>query len=199
VVGRRSTTDGGRTVGGVLLAAGQSTRFGNENKLLVAVDGRPIVHRAAGSLLGADLSAVVAVLGHRPAAVAAALDGLDVATVRNEAYARGQSTSVARGVAVARERDWDAAVFGLGDMPFVASRTVARLVEAYREGTGTVLAPAYDGRRGNPVLFDRRHFEGLAAVTGDRGGRDLIEDLGTLVDVDDPGIHRDVDEPSDLP
>lgn len=187
-----------RTVGGVLLAAGESTRFGEENKLLAAVDGEPVVRHAAETLVAA-LPSVVAVLGHEADRVRTALDPLDVETVTNDRYREGQSTSVAIGVDAAREHGWDAVVFGLGDMPAVDPETVETLVGAYRDGAGTVLFPTHDGKRGNPVLFDRTHYDDLAAVEGDRGGREIVRELGTAVPVDDPGVRRDVDEPGDLP
>jgi len=185
-------------VGGVLLAAGNSTRFGEENKLLAGIEGEPMVRRAARSLLGTSLDGVVAVLGHQAETVRDALDGLDVETRVNDDYGEGQSTSVAVGVTAARERSWDAAVFGLGDMPFVDPGSIDALVAVYRERDETAVAPSYEGQRGNPVLFDRKHFDALASVSGDRGGREIIERVGTLVPVDDPGVRRDIDRPADL-
>ncbi len=186
------------TVGGVLLAAGMGTRFEGGNKLLAEIDGVPLVRQAAEPLVESSLDGVVAVLGHESETVADALDGLDPTTRYNPEYAEGQSTSVAVGVEAARERDWDAAVFALGDMPAVDPETVETLLSAYTDGEGTVLAPAYEGQRGNPVLFDSEHFEALGDVTGDRGGRDIVEDVGTLVPVDDPGVRRDIDRREDL-
>ncbi len=186
------------TVGAVLLAAGESTRFEGGNKLLARIDGMPVVRRAAETLLATSLAGPVAVLGHGADAVAGALEGLGVATRRNEAYAAGQHTSVAAGVAAARERDWDAVVFALGDMPAVDPGTVERIVAAYRAGRGNAIAPTYEGKRGNPALFDGRHYDALASVTGDRGGRAILEAEGTLLAVDDPGVLRDVDRRADL-
>jgi len=189
---------GDRTVGGILLAAGHSTRFGEENKLLARVDGEPLVRRAARSLLSAELAGVVAVLGHQSEAVADALAGLDVETQFNPDHGDGQSTSVRTGVETAREREWDAAVFGLGDMPFVDPASIDALVSVYRERDETAVAPAYEGARGNPVLFDREHFDALSSVRGDRGGRAIVERVGTLVTVDDSGVRADIDRQSDL-
>ncbi|MFB6298003.1 MAG: NTP transferase domain-containing protein [Salinirussus sp.] len=189
---------GDESVGGVLLAAGMGTRFEAGNKLLAAVDGVPIVRRAARSLVVSSVAGVTAVVGHDAEAVRGALAGLDLSIRHNPDYERGQSTSVGTGVEAARQRGWDACLFALGDMPAVSPATVDTLVGAYREGRGTVLAPAYDGMRGNPVLFDGRHYGELTAVTGDRGGRAIIEEQGTLVPVDDPGVRRDVDRTEDL-
>jgi len=186
------------TVGGVLLAAGMGTRFEGGNKLLADLDGEPVVRRAARTLIDSPVDEVVVVLGHDAEAVDSALADLDIAVRHNENYAEGQSTSVAVGVAAARDRGWDAALFALGDMPHVDSETIETLVNAYRADAGSVLAPACEGTRGNPVLFDSQHFDALADVSGDRGGRDIIDDIGTLVPVDDPGVRQDIDRRGDL-
>jgi len=189
-------------VAGVLLAAGTSSRFGDRNKLLATREGEPIVRRAARTLLDAGLAPVVVVVGHEAERVKAALDGLEVRFVTNEAYATGQASSVRAGVQalVDAEEAIDAAVIALGDMPYVASETVETLVDAYEAGVGDALAPAHEGVRGNPVLFDQRFFADLVDVSGDVGGREILLEGGSsaCVAVDDPGVRRDVDEPADL-
>ena len=197
------------TVVGVLLAGGTSSRFGDANKLRAELDGEPLVRHAARTLLDADLHEVVAVTGHEAGAVRAALADLPVRFVHNPAYEAGLSTSVARGVRAVTgaddaddegDADVDAAVFLPGDMPAVEPSTVRRLVDARRAGLGTALAAAHDGRRGNPVLFDRRHFEDLLDVEGDGGGRPVLvgSDDAALVGTDDPGVVVDVDTVADL-
>lgn len=185
-------------VAGVLLAAGTSARFGERNKLLAAVDGEPLVCRAARTLADAGLDSLVVVVGHEADRVRAALDGLGFAVVENPDYAAGQSTSVR--AAVESLDAVDAAVFALGDMPAVAPETVRLLVAAHRAGRGSALAAAHEGARGNPVLFDARHFPALAGVDGDVGGRDILRSGSdsALVETGDPGVRRDVDTQSDL-
>ena len=191
---------GAPRIGGVVLAAGLGTRFEGGNKLLAESDGTPVVERATETLSRSGVGEVVAVVGHEAERVTAAVDHLADAVRRNEDYASGQSTSVREGVAAARAADWDAAVFMLGDMPFVRPATVDTVLDAYASGDGSIVAPAYEGQRGNPVLFGRQHFDALADVSGDRGGRDLIEthDDAVLVDVDDSGVTSDVDFREDL-
>ncbi|MEF8851740.1 MAG: nucleotidyltransferase family protein [Haloarculaceae archaeon] len=189
-----------RSVAGVVLAAGLSSRFGDEDKLLATLSGRPLVAHAVETLVRADVDAVAAVVD--PAAgvgdaLASAFPGLTL--VENPDAAAGQATSVHRAVAWAGGTH-DAVVFALGDMPAVRPETVDRLVAAWRAGEGSALAPRYDGQRGNPVLFDREHFDALAAVSGDTGGRSVFRTAAdsAVVDVDDPGVRRDVDTPADL-
>jgi len=202
---------------GVVLAAGTSSRFGDANKLLATVDGEPVVRRAARTLVDAGLDPVVVVAGHEADRVRAAVADLPVETVDNDAYEAGQSTSVRSGIDALREGEGrdrtegggddgsgpavDAAVIALGDMPFVDPETVETLVAAHAAGVGDALAAAHEGDRGNPVLFDRRFFDRLADVDGDVGGREILlaDDASALVDVDDPGVRRDVDRPTDLP
>jgi molybdenum cofactor cytidylyltransferase len=189
--------DDDRTVAGVVLAAGTSSRFGERNKLLATVDGVPVVRRAVETLLASRVDSVTVVVGHEADRVRGTLDGLDVAVVANPDYREGQATSVGRGVAAVRDRA-DAAVFALGDMPAVAPASVDALVAAYLDGAGDALACACDGQRGNPALFDARHFDALAGVEGDVGGRAILRREGGLAETGDPGVLADVDRPTDL-
>jgi molybdenum cofactor cytidylyltransferase len=195
---RAGGVDDRTAVAGVLLAAGQSDRFGGSNKLLAELGGEPLVTRAGRSLTDADLDRVVAVVGHEADCVRDALADLPLSVVENPHHARGQATSVRTGVHAVE--DADAAVFGLADMPLVDPETVVLLVAAFRAGLGDPLAAAHRGRRGNPVLFGARHFDALADVEGDTGGRAILleSDDAALVETGDPGVHEDVDSPADL-
>jgi molybdenum cofactor cytidylyltransferase len=186
-------------VWGVLLAAGTSSRFGDRNKLLATVDGQPMVRQVAETLLDAELAGVVAVVGYESAAVSAALDGLDVVLVENDSYEEGLSTSVRHGLNSAVAHGADAVLFALSDMPDVSSETVDALVAAYRDGAGTAIAATYEGDRGNPVLFDETHFEELLTLTGDVGGRHILETASNaaFVETGDPGVRRDIDTVSE--
>jgi molybdenum cofactor cytidylyltransferase len=192
-------SDARPAVVGVLLAAGTSSRYGDANKLLADLDGKPVVRHAAETLLDADLDVVV-VLGHEADRVRSALVDLDVRFVENPNYERGQSTSVRAGVEAVARTDADAVVFLPGDMPSVSPETVETLIAAHGAGVGDALAAAHDGRRGNPVLFARRHFADLRGVEGDVGGRAVLlgSERSALVAVDDPGVTADVDTPADL-
>lgn len=189
------------SVWGVLLAAGTSSRYGADNKLLAPVDGVPLVRHAAATLAAAAaLDGVVAVVGYQASAVAAAVDDVVTTVHVTDDFEAGQSSSLRVGIAAARDLGADAVVVGLGDMPAVRPETVDRLVEAYERRLGTALAAAYGGRRGNPVLFDASYFDVLTDVEGDVGGRAIFVSASdaALVETADPGVVCDVDRPSDL-
>jgi molybdenum cofactor cytidylyltransferase len=186
-------------VDGVVLAAGQSKRFGAQNKLLAPVEGIPLVCHAVAPVCTV-LSRVVVVVGNDADAVRDALADYPVECVENPDYADGQATSLACGVEQIRFSA-DGALFALGDMPAVDAATVELLCEAFAAGVGDPLVAAHNGHRGNPVLFGPQYFDQLATQTGDTGGRPVLQSAPgtTLVETGDRGVRRDVDHPSDLP
>lgn len=186
------------SVAGVLLAAGSSERYGDRNKLLAELDGEPLVRHAARALDGAGLDTAAAVVAADADGVRDALADFDLELVANSEAAEGRASSIRRGVRWARGSD--AVCFALGDMPRVAPEAIDRLVAAYRDGSGSALAAGYEGQRGNPVLFDSRYFDALAALEGEEGGRSVFRDAddSAVVETGDPGALVDVDTPADL-
>ncbi len=164
---------GGPKVAAVVLAAGEARRMGGPNKLLATIAGRPLVRIAAEAALASRAAMVVVVTGHRAADVATALDDLEVIQVHNPAYATGLASSLRTGIE-ALPPDIDATAILLADMPGVTAATVDRLIDAYHTEARPIVVPTFDGRQGNPVLWDRRFFAELAAIAGDTGARGLI-------------------------
>ncbi|MGB0632246.1 MAG: NTP transferase domain-containing protein [Alphaproteobacteria bacterium] len=185
-------------IGGVLLAAGQSRRMGRANKMLVEVDGAPMVVHAARAILASNVSPVVVVLGHQPEQVENALSNLDVRFVHNPDYADGLSTSLRAGLA-ALPGTCDGAVVALGDMPGVRAEDIDMLIEEFDPAAGqSIVVPTHDGKRGNPVLWARQYFDEISAVSGDVGARHLIganPDQLHEVPSENPGVLIDLDTP----
>ena len=187
-----------QSVGGLLLAAGQSRRMGKANKMLVEIDGVPMVVHAARALIASGANPVVVVLGHEPAAVKAALDGLPVTYARNPDYQGGLSTSLKVGLAALPDY-CTGAVISLGDMPGVTAADIDSLIESFDPAAGhTICVPTYHDKRGNPVLWGRRYFAEMSEVSGDVGARHLIgANADQVVEVprDNPGVLIDLDTP----
>lgn len=184
---------------GILLAAGHSSRFGDPNKLLVETDGQTIVTTSATTLCESDVDSVIAVVGHEAERVRDALPNGVSIVERAESHPE-LSTSVGAGVKAARQIGGDAVLIALGDMPWIEPATVDALVAAYRAEFGSAIAAAYEGERGNPVIFDARHFDRLLSLSGDVGGRAVLRDVsdGVLIETNDPGVTKDVDTADDL-
>jgi len=159
----------------VLLAAGLSRRFGSP-KQLFEVEGKPMVRHMAEMALKSRAGRVIVVTGAARGEVEAALAGLPVELAFNADFASGQSSTVRCGLAAALEdiRHPDAILFLPVDMPFLRAATLDRLIEAWQQERPAAVVPTYAGKRGAPVLWDRRAFAGLAALAGDQGGRALL-------------------------
>ncbi|MFH1555511.1 MAG: molybdopterin-binding/glycosyltransferase family 2 protein [Pseudomonadota bacterium] len=188
-------------VAAIVLAAGRGTRMGGPNKLLEDVGGRPVVRRVVEAALVARASPVVVVTGHEQARVERILAGLPVIFVHNPAFAEGLSTSVRAGI-TAVPGGAGAALVMLGDMPLVGPQILDALMSAFDPDAGRLIVlPVADGRRGNPVLWDRRFFDALTKLEGDVGARHLIAahaEAVVEIEVEGPGAFLDVDTPEAL-
>jgi molybdenum cofactor cytidylyltransferase len=189
---------------GLLLAAGLGSRFdpsGRSLKLLQPVTSGPhaglrIVQAAARALASSGIRrvAVVRPLGdpHQPE-LHALLQGAGFELVVCEQADAGIGASLACGVRATEDADgW---IVALGDMPMIAPETVTAIIAALSAGHTTV-APRWQGRRGHPVGFAAACRLELLLLRGDRGARDVLTSHPPhLIDVDDPGILTDIDEP----
>jgi molybdenum cofactor cytidylyltransferase len=176
----------------VVLAAGVSSRLGVPKQLLI-YRGQPLLAVVVQNLLASPVDEIIVVLGHMAEEVATALRGLPVKVVVNSKYADGLSSSLKAGLAALCD-SVGAVLFVLGDQPLVQPETIKILIRQY-EIHGGIVAPSFGGRRGNPVLFDRRLLSGIE-FAGDAGGRVVIErhpEILHLVDVSDAGVLFDID------
>lgn len=183
---------------GIILAAGGSARFGTGLKQLAHWRGAPLVRHVALNALRAGLEPVIVVVGAEGEQVGAVLRDLPIKLVNNPAWERGQSTSLRAGLA-AIPGACGAALFLLADQPQIPATLIHALMEEHRRTLAAIVAPLIDGRRGNPVLFDRSTFSELAGVEGDVGGRALFSRHPVnWIPWHDAGLLLDVDTPADL-
>jgi molybdenum cofactor cytidylyltransferase len=158
----------------LVLAAGRSTRIGAANKLLARINGRPLVRIVCETALGSQVERVLVVTGHQSETVRESLDGLDVEIVENREFATGLASSLRAGLGALPENT-SAVVVLLADMPSIRAGDIDRLIAALDIGRGAQIVTAtHNGKRGNPVVWPSRFFAELSAVSGDKGGRDLI-------------------------
>jgi molybdenum cofactor cytidylyltransferase len=187
-----------KRVAAIVLAAGRSSRMGARNKMTASVGGVPMALRAVDAALASRADPVVVVTGHDRETVEDLLAGRPVRIVHNPDYAEGLSTSLKAGLAALPEAA-EAALVCLADMPRVSAADLDRLIAAYAPEDGrAIVVPTRDGRRGNPVLWDRRFFADMRRLAGDVGARHLIgahaacvaevamPDDAVLIDVDTP-------------
>ncbi len=178
-----------RTIGAIILAAGSSTRMGEgRHKLLLPLGGKPVLSYVVDAVCASQARPIVIVLGHQAEKVRASLLPYEqdcALTYReNPAYSQGMSSSLRVGIQALLEqgehtpqaaRQIEGALILLGDQPLITTHVIDRLIAAKQQTNKRIIASLYDGKRGNPVLFDASLFPELLAVSGDEGGRSVIE------------------------
>ena len=191
------------TVVALVLAAGNSTRFGS-NKLLAPLDGRPVLQHTLDAVAAARMDEVVVVLGAEAAAVEAAIAWRGERRIRNERPEDGISSSIRLGLDAAVEVPGaDAVLIVLGDQPALRPGVI-RAVLAVAESPGAAAAffvrPRYaDDPAPNPVLVRRTAWSLAAGLDGDWGlGPLLANQPDRIVEVPVEGANPDVDTPEDL-
>ncbi len=186
-------------VAGIVLAAGTSRRMGRF-KLLLPWRGRPVLGHVLEAARASAIDHRILVLGHEAAAVRAALDLGGFTVLDNPDYLAGQSTSMLVGL-LAAPAGCTGYLFLLGDQPGITAAFIDGLLARHAAEPDRILVPIVGGRRTSPVLFPADLRQALLAVTGDQGGRPLLDahrDRVRAVPVDDPALLRDLDEPEDL-
>ena len=154
---------------GVILAAGASSRMG-QPKALLAWEGEPFVRACVKKALAAELDPVIVIAGQEYERIREALKDLPVQVVHNTHWQEGQSSSL-RAAINSLPESVGGAVFQLVDQPHIPVDLIRRLITEHAETLAPVVIPEAGGRRANPVLFDRKTFQQLAAIQGDVGGR----------------------------
>lgn len=185
-------------IAALLLAAGGARRFGAP-KLLQELNGKPIVRWSAELLRGAPVDEIIVVVPPDHEEMRLALSDVDARFVVNPRPDRGMGSSLACGVSALDARV-AAVLVALADEPMLARAGLERVVERYRAGGASIVAPTYRGIRGHPVLFDRAVFDELRALSEDRGARSVADrDPARLAVVElEEAKPIDVDTPDDL-
>ncbi len=183
-------------IGGVILAAGGSQRLGRP-KLLEVWKGEPLLRYAVRAASAGGLRPIVVVLGDHAEEARQAIADLRVRSVFNQDWRAGQSASMRLGLNAIRNHV-EAAVFLLGDMPLVDPALIQALVRAHASSLAPIVVPNAEGRRGNPVLFDRSTFSALVQVEGDKGGRAVFDQFDILTIKAEARGFFDLDTQQDL-
>lgn len=182
----------------LLLAAGASSRMQGIDKLLEDAQGEPLLRRTATAMLSANITRLHVVLPPDIPARNAVLKDLPLSIVTAQNWADGMGASISAGMA-ALAPDCDAVVIALADMPDVTAAHVNALIAAFDPLQNPICrAVTEDGTQGHPVLFARPYFKRLAALTGDKGARDIIKasaDALKLIPTKGQGAVTDLNTP----
>jgi molybdenum cofactor cytidylyltransferase len=188
---------------GIILAAGESTRFG-EPKQLLRLCGRFLLEWVLTAALDSNLDRVVLVLGYEHERIRCSLVSTTAhpkcEILVNPDYRSGQSTSLKAGIFSIRH-SFPSAMFLLGDQPLVDAAFINLLMKRFAASEKPICVPTHRGTRGNPTLFGSSFYPQLLKLAGDKGARDLIAGYPQqvlAVEITDPLVFLDVDRREDI-
>ena len=182
----------------IVLAAGESRRMGTQ-KLLLPFGDATVIESVVLTALASRVDRVLVVLGADKDDVREELEPLGIDLVVNDNFAEGMLSSVQAGFA-ALPPAAEAAVVMLSDQPFLPAGVVDAVVEAFRRSGKGIVVPAFQGRRGHPVLIGLKYHDEVLALDPTDGLRRLMrahpDDIFEAA-VEDANILRDMDVPED--
>jgi molybdenum cofactor cytidylyltransferase len=190
--------------GAIILAAGFGRRFGSD-KRLASMNGKSVAETTL-TPYASVFAHLRVVLRPEDEALADRLAPFAELVFADQAHL-GMGHSLATGIAGV---NWNWAFIGLADMPYVQASTLRRLAQAALTSERLVLRPHYipdttqstqQPPHGHPIGFHRTLFSELEALTGDQGARDVLKNRQCdiqEIELDDPGVIRDIDHPNDL-
>jgi len=186
----------GKDIHAVLLAAGRSERMGRNNKLLLNVDGIPLVRKSAINILNSNVTSMTVVTGFDENKIVNALSGLNVNFVKNINFREGLSSSLKAGLANITPSP-SAVIICLADMPKIQPEHINQLIENFDPLKGwEICIPTNNGKRGNPVLIGSRFFPYIFETSGDFGAKQVMKqhsDKIVEVEIGTSDIHFDID------
>jgi CTP:molybdopterin cytidylyltransferase MocA len=183
-------------IGGLVLAAGGSSRFGGRPKQLAVLDGKPLLEHVLIAMSSASLDRVAVVLGAHASEVAdrVPLHGADAVVCPD--WASGMGASLRAGVEALS--DCDAVAVVLGDQPRLSAEAVTRVV-SQRGADELAVRATYGGVPGHPVLLERTLLSRVGELHGDAGARELLHGVPIReVACDGLGSPDDIDTPEAL-
>lgn len=189
-----------KPVSAILLGAGESRRMG-ANKLALPWGRETVFERVLETILRSGIAEVIVVVSPRTRRLMGQMRQARVRVVTNRDFRKGMGASIQKGVKALDPRS-RGILIALGDQPLLHPRTVDALMAAYSQNKGLIVVPVYQGRRGHPVLFDRRFENELRSLSDDAGGRSILANhaeevfelrtrsAGVVKDLDTPGQYR---------
>ena len=176
-----------------------SSRMGR-NKLLIDIDGEPMIRRIVRTSIDGGLDPILVVVGHEKELISKAIDGMPHQLVRNQDFREGMTTSLQAGIRALPEHV-EAALMILGDMPFVTASMLDELVKVYRSSKLKLVQSHYGEVGAPPTLFSRDLFAELLDLPVDRCPGSVAKSYrGSSAILDWPTEQlKDLDRPEDLP
>jgi molybdenum cofactor cytidylyltransferase len=185
------------SVGGILLAAGYSTRFRGD-KQLALFQGTPLIVRAAKALQASGADPIIGIIRPQMRAHEQLLSQAEMPFTTNQNSAEGLASSVCAGLEFHKGSGLGAVLVSSCDQPLVTGKHLRELIELWRNGRDAAVASAYSNTIGIPAVFGSELFSQLSELRGDRGAGQLLRRLPNIATFVLPEAAFDIDTPEEL-
>ncbi len=184
----------------IILAAGQSSRMQLGNKLLLKIKDKTILEKTLENICANNLSNIYLILGHQSNLIKEVIINKKIITIINKQYKKGISSSIGKGIQKIG-KDIDGVMICLADMPKVDKNDYKEIINAfhnnYKNDKPLIVAPEFNKKIGNPIIFSKYFFLKLKSLKGDKGAKSLLKDFNEYVlkkEVFNGTILEDIDD-----
>ena len=155
---------------GIILAAGLSSRFPG-NKMLLVINGKPLINQVVSCALASKLDKVLLVLGHMKEEIQSIIpDDSKLEILINSNYKEGMTTSIKTGVKVAKQLDADTIMILPGDILLTDSEVINQGIKSLEKTTKPILIASYQGRKGHPIFYKKEIIAELLKISEETEG-----------------------------
>ena len=193
-MGEGNREKGAAGICSIILAAGESKRMGFP-KMLLEFNGKTMIENVILNVAESESDDTLVVLGANKEELIAVIRNYDIKYCYNKNYRKGMLSSVQCGFKNLPS-GFEAALVFQGDQPLIAPSVINSIINGFRSSGKGIIIPVYKGKRGHPLLLDRKYRDAIEKIDPDEGlrsisysnSKDVLE-----IDTDDPGILRDFD------
>lgn len=157
-------------ISAVVLASGFSARFGSD-KLLTDFKGKAVIRWVLDSCLDSQLEEIIVI--YRRTELLGLLRDLPIKLIQNNMASSGMSASVKLGIS-SLSKDSTGCMILMGDQPLFGTDDIDLMIDKFLSNR-VLIAASHNGKRKNPVIFPSKYYDELLASSGDKGGRDIID------------------------
>ncbi len=186
-------------IGVILLAAGNSSRFGHDKRQARMPNGNTVLEESLKNLHAESNHIILAVRQSEPWLEDIVQDYSKTKLLPVSHTSGMGDTLAASARYMAEKTRANYVLIALADMPWIKPATIRDIIRAPKNAD--IVIPAYQKQWGHPVRLHRKYLDDLQNCSGDKGARALLlRETGSrlIIDVADPGVVRDVDLPADL-
>ena len=167
-------------IAGLILAAGGSSRMGDQNKLMMPFQGKPMLNHVVNASLNSNLTQTFVVVGHQSSEIKNLVQSDDIQCVENEQWETGMASSIVAGISQLKQ--FNGFLILLGDMPLVTPELINEII--VHSSADKIVIPIKDGLHGNPVFFGSKFRDELLTLYGDSGAKKVIQNtLSSMIKI----------------